>query len=127
MARAEAHRLVCALIEAAAFSHREHDVHAGIAVYERFGNVGKVRFAGNSRALDLVDDQPRDRFKGVPQNFLPVGCGIEGDAKAFFVRALHDIGHAVDFVLQNEHVAGFEVGQHLVDIRFRNLPVRAAI
>lgn len=78
-------------------------------------------------ALDLVDDQPRDRFKGVPQNFLPVGRGVEGDAKTLLVRFLHDIGHAVNFVLQDEHIAHFEVGQHLVDIRFRNLPVRAAI
>ena len=65
MARAEAHRLVRAFVKAAAFSHREHDVHAGIAVYERVRNVVKVRLAGNSRTLDLVDDQPRNCLERV--------------------------------------------------------------
>ena len=94
---------------------------------QRLSNLFVIRLAGQTCALDLVDNQPRDRLQRVRQNLLPIGRGVESNAQAPLVRLFHDVGHVIDLILQNKNIARCKVRQDLVGIVLRNLAVGAAV
>lgn len=103
--------------------HRE----AGVLFVQRVpGPLGLVA-AGALAGLDLVHQQPGQLAEVHFLQAVVEGGGVQHDAHAPGMGGVHDLGHAVDFVLQHQPVALAEVGQGLLHLGGVDAAVRAAV
>lgn len=114
------------VIHAAPAAQGQQQTAPGPSPPQGIQNLRLIGAARQGRALDLVEDQqPRLVQKKVPDVFVN-GRGVEHDAHPPPGRLLHDIGQAVDLVLQDEIVPGLKVLQRPVCLLMGDLLIAAA-